>query len=117
MESNMELNPIIDADLIADSVMPRIISHFERKSRPCKLTVSVEHPVRSVEVRKTVLDDVTRRVVTTIEYQEHDNAELINKYSVSDFSLENLMSIGAKLDPLYMSPSAFAIQDKLQSLC
>ena len=82
------------------------ISHFVRthtKMCPCPI-IHTNLVEREVRVQK--LDEVNQRIVTELQTKTFNRAEEMKPYKVSDFCLENLIAIGAKLEPTTLQGSA-----------
>lgn len=72
------------------------VTHYEQMHNPnLKRKVKIERLERSVLTKEKVLDEDTGRVFYRSSYVLKDNNKELSKYRVSDFSLENLISIGA----------------------
>ena len=81
------------------------ISHFVRthtKMCPCPITHT---NLVDREVRVQKLDEVNQRIVTELQTKTFNRAEEMKPYKVSDFCLENLIAIGAKLEPTTLQGS------------
>lgn len=82
------------------------LSHFDRthsKMCPCPITHTnlVER-----EVRVQKLDEVNQRIVSELQTKTFIRAEEMKPYKVSDFCLENLLAVGAKLEPTTLQGTA-----------
>lgn len=64
-------------------------------------------------VTKEILDEGTGVVHTEIEYKTFDRREEMAPYKFSDFSLHNLIAIGAPLNDVKMSHNNLAQADAL----
>ena len=74
------------------------ISHFERTHYVSCAPPNIAIKPVEREVRVQTLDPATQRIHTTIEKKTFSRAEEMRPFNVSDFALENLIAIGAKLD-------------------
>lgn len=59
-------------------------------------------------VTEQVKDERSNRIISRSKFQPIDNAKVMAKYKVSDFALENLIAIGANLQPCKLSTNTFA---------
>ena len=64
-------------------------------------------------VRSQVVDDATQVVSEKIEFKTFNRSEEMKPFRCSDFSLHNLISIGAKLDDVKMQTSTLSNADNL----
>lgn len=97
--------------------MLKCISQIKRLSTPFVLDepLTMFATIRNVRVQK--VDELTKRVITKVEKRTIDRAEEMKPYRVSDFCLDNLISIGAKMTPTHMAASPHkAISDMAATL-
>lgn len=66
-------------------------------------------------VSSNVLDNETKVVSSSLEYKTINRSEEMRPYRCSDFSLHNLIAIGAPLNPSKMQTSPLAMADSLAS--
>lgn len=93
------------------------ISHFERKSQPLSIPISLPRNPARRKTRVTTIDEVTGIHTTKCKIVSYDRVEEMKPYRVSDFSLDNLIAIGANLDDTHLSASPHrAITDMERTL-
>lgn len=63
------------------------------------------------------LEETTGTIITESTYVKQDNVTALNKYKVADFSLNNLIAVGASLNPVTMSKSTVETIDNLTHQC
>ena len=97
--------------------MDKPISHFERCRTRCQCDVVLPHRPIVRQVRTQIFDERSKTFVTKVEMKTIDRTEEMKPYKVSDFSLNNLIAVGAKLDPTRLDASPLkAVADMEQSL-
>ena len=101
----------------------KAISFIERYHNPIyRVTCSIPEIHRTLLRRVKVLDENTRKVITRSELVPDDSATKLAVLKFTDFSLENLIEIGATdmLKPVTMTGNTFEslrnITNHLQSL-
>ena len=70
--------------------------------------ISVPYVVDKRFVTEQVKDERSKRIISRSKFQPIDNATAMSKYKVSDFAMENLIAIGANLQPCKLSTNTFA---------
>ena len=96
--------------------MKKVISNFQRRyvhSSEFDSTCKIKQRQRLVS--RPQVDDVTKRVVNVVKYESYSPADDINKYSVNDFALESLLSVGAPLSPKQLSSSKFSALESFEN--
>lgn len=94
-----------------------ITSHFDRCNCHVLTTVHLEFRPIGRKTRTQVLDKETNRLVTKVEFKTIDRKEEMKPFRVSDFYLDNLIAIGATLDPAQMTASPHkAVSDMINTL-
>lgn len=92
------------------------ISHFERRNnpacRPKKIVVKATPEGRLVVYDE--LDPVTNRIIRKSEYKTIDRQKEMENYRCSDFSLENMLSVGVDIKPTKLNSSGFAMLDNIE---
>lgn len=74
-----------------------------------------EHP-REAEVFITTSELTSNDViVNSCEIRTTDIVEELDNYKLSDFSISNLQAVGAKLNPVYVTPNNIDTVDKATS--
>lgn len=97
--------------------MLKCISQIKRLSTPFVLDepVIVYPTIRNVRVQS--IDESTRTVITKVEKRTINRADEMKPYRVSDFCLDNLIAVGAKMTPTHMFASPHkAITDMATTL-
>lgn len=95
----------------------KITSHFDRCNCAVRTTLQLEFRPTSRKTRTQVFDKETNRLVTKVEFKTVDRAEEMKPFRVSDFYLDNLIAIGATLDPAQMQASPHkAVSDMINTL-
>lgn len=99
------------------------ISYYDRITNPIhKVVNKVVTLTCNIFVKDKVLDEKLNRIITRTTKTAYDAMSKLKKYKVSDFTLENLQSIGAsdKLKRVSLHGDKFssidAISSKLDSL-
>lgn len=95
------------------------LSHFESLQRRF-----VNKPVRNKPTRRLVrtstFDETIGRMVTRTKYETISRVEEMKPYRVSDFCLENLVAVGAKLQSTNLTASPHKaisdMQDVLENI-
>ena len=92
------------------------LTHFERIHTDCRpvLQMSPRPTVRSKRVSS--VDPITNRVITKIEKVTIDRPEEMKIYQCSDFAMENLLAVGATLNPTSMTASPYKAVSDMQSV-
>ena len=85
--------------------MLKLISHFKRLSTPIPKDEPLKRFATIRNVRKQSADPETRSIRTVIEKVTIDRAEEMRPFRVSDFNLDNLIAVGAKLNPTHYAAS------------
>lgn len=92
------------------------ISHFERRNNPaCRHKIHVVSA--SPEGRLVVYDEIdptTNRIIRKSEYKTIDRQKEMEHFRCSDFSLENMLSIGVDIKPTKLSSSGLAMLDNME---
>lgn len=63
------------------------------------------------------LDETTGTIISESSYVKQDNVTELNKYKIADFSLNNLIAVGATLNPVTMNKSTMENIDNLSHQC
>lgn len=95
------------------------ISHYERIHNYAHALPDVRVVTRPVVrlVSSKVFDEKSRRVITKFKKTTVVRSEEMKPYKVSDFFLENLLAIGASLDPTHLQASPHrAVTDMTRTL-
>ena len=73
------------------------LSHRERLTKHCDCCVESSNlpTIRKVRVQRVV----GNRVINKVELKTIDRASEMKPYRSSDFAMDNLLAVGAKLDP------------------
>lgn len=85
--------------------MLKCISQFKRLNTSISKPEPLAPFVTRRNVRVQVVDENTRSVKTKVELKTIDRAEEMRPYRVSDFSLDNLIAVGAKMTPAVLTAS------------
>lgn len=92
------------------------ISHFDRRNNPaCR--PKIQAVTATPEGRLFVydeLDPTTNRLIRKSEYKTIDRLKEMENYRCSDFSLENMLSVGVDIKPTKLSSSGFAMLDNIE---
>ena len=93
------------------------LSHYEILHTPCKIKTDIKNtPVIRLKPFE-VVDKTTGRVYKKLKKVSITRAEEMRPYKVSDFSLDNLVAIGASLQNVQLSSSPHtAVTDMVKTL-
>lgn len=94
---------------------PKLISHFEHS---CVRHIDDTPFEIKPTVRKIVTQSIhphTGRVISKCEFRTVDRVEEMKPFRLSDFYLNNLISVGAKLNPVIMQSSPLKQVDEITS--
>ena len=86
--------------------MEKIKSHLCRMSE-CFICSPVAHIDISMLVNKSEYVASVGRVLTRRSFQKIDRVKEMSAFTINDFSLENLLAIGANMSPASLSSNAF----------
>ena len=92
------------------------ISHFERRNNPAcrpKPIVVTSSPEGRLFVYDEI-DPVTNRIIRNSEYKTIDRQKEMENYRCSDFSLENMLSVGVDIKPTKLTSSGLAMLDNME---
>ena len=94
---------------------PKALSHYERLHNPkyAKVKVVVPSVNEARLVETTEYDESSERMITRSEFKRINRQKEMEMYKCSDFSLENLQSLGMELHPAKVSPSTLGIVDNI----
>lgn len=85
--------------------MLKCISQFKRLNTPIPQCEPLEPYVTRRNVRVQVVNEKTRTLKTKVEMRTINRADEMRPYRVSDFSLDNLIAVGAKMNPAVLNAS------------
>lgn len=85
--------------------MLKCISQFRRLNSRIPQCEPLERFVTCRNVRVQVVNEKTRSISTKVEKKTINRADEMRPYRVSDFSLDNLIAIGAKMTPTVLNAS------------
>lgn len=85
--------------------MLKCISQFKRLNSPIPMCELLEPYVTRRNVRVQVVNEQSRSLKTKVEMRTINRADEMRPYRVSDFSLDNLIAVGAKLNPTVLNAS------------
>lgn len=93
------------------------VSHWERRNNPaCRpKVVEVNRPTEGRLFVTDEIDPTTNRIKRVSSFKTIDRAKEMENYRCSDFSLENMLSVGVDIQPMKMSTSGFATLDNLET--
>lgn len=93
------------------------LSHYEILHTPCKIKIDIEIPPVTRLARVEVVNENTGRVYHKLKKVTTTRADEMRPYKVSDFSLDNLISIGASLQNVHLVSSPYsAVTDMVRTL-
>ena len=92
------------------------LSHWQRRNcydcRPSVVPVGPSDEKRLIVYDE--LDEASGRVVRKSEFRTIDRLKEMEHYRCADFSLENMLSVGANLQPVKFESLGFAMLDNLE---
>ena len=95
----------------------KIMSYNQRMCTrvPSCSTESIEKREYKRLVTSNVYDERLQRMLPKSEFKTIDRHEEMKHYRVSDFALENLISVGKELTPVSLDPSPFDVLNNVPS--
>ena len=92
------------------------IPHNERKYTRCKdFKVERTKPEEKRFTQRVEIDPKLGRMMKKAEYKVVDRVAEMEHFKVSDFSLENLLAVNAKLVPAQLSGNTFENLQRMES--
>ena len=85
--------------------MFKMLSYSQRLGQRADCCVALPFKPCIRKVRVQSFDPNTNRISVKIERRTVDRAEEMRPYKVSDFYLDNLLAVGAQLNPTRLAPS------------
>lgn len=97
--------------------MAKPISHWQRRNNkefsPTPVVVSKNMERRMSTINE--FDENSNRIIRKCELTTIDRKKEMENYTCADFSLENMLAAGVKIDYVHLDSSGFRLLDNLES--